>query len=108
IKLIDLPKKAKQDEYDRRSIERLKDLLQLPLSQTVRIEVLNTLIGVAEGKNQDEYEQELVKQLVKLDRLADPGLQHFWDKAWAAYGRGDLTTAKTLFRFIADTYQAVE
>ena len=107
IKLIDLAKKAKQDEYDRLSIERLKDLLTLPIALPVRLEVLNTLIGIAEQKNQDAYEQDLAAKLVKLDRLADPGLQHFWDKAWAAYVRGDLTTAKTLFRFIADTYQAV-
>jgi len=107
IKLIDLAKKAKQDEYDRLATERLKDMLSLPLAKTVRLEVLNTLAGLAESKNQDDYEQDLVKQIVKLDRLADPGLQHFWDKAWAAYARGDLTTAKTLFRFVADTYQSV-
>ncbi|HJW96277.1 MAG TPA: lytic transglycosylase domain-containing protein [Thermoanaerobaculia bacterium] len=107
VKLIDLAKKAKQEEYDRLSIERLKDLLSLPVAKPVRIEVLNTLIGLAEQKNQDEYEQDLVGKLVALDRLADPGLQHFWDKAWAAYARGDLAGAKKLFRFIADTYQAV-
>jgi soluble lytic murein transglycosylase-like protein len=107
IKLVDVAKKAKQDEYDRLSIERLKDLLTLPVAKPIRVEVLNTLIALAEQKNQDEYEQQLVGQLVQLDRLADPGLQHFWDKAWGAYTRGDLTTAKTLFRFIADTYQAV-
>lgn len=107
IKLIDLAKKAKQDEYDRLSTERLKDLLVLPLSKPVRVEVLTTLIGLAEQKNQDESEQDLIRQLVTLDRLADPGLQHFWDKAWAAYARGDLTTAKTLFKFVADTYQSV-
>lgn len=107
IKLVDLPKKAKQDEYDRLSIERLKDLLTLPLAKPVRVEVLTTLIDLAEQKNQDAYEQELVPKLVQLDRLADPGLQHFWDKAWGAYTRGDLTGAKTLFRYIADTYQSV-
>ena len=104
VQLVDLAKKAQKDEYERLSTERLKDLLQLPLSQPVRLEVLNTLIGIAESKNQDEYEQQLVQQAVKLDRTADPGLQHFWDKAWAAYARGDLNGAKPLFRFIADTY----
>jgi len=107
VKLIDLAKKAKQDEYDRLSTERLKDLLSLPLATPVRVEVLTTLAGLAEAKNQDDYEQDLIRQLVKLDRLADPGLQHFWDKAWGAYVRGDLTTAKTLFKFVADTYQSV-
>jgi soluble lytic murein transglycosylase-like protein len=104
VQLVDVAKKAKKDEYERLSTERLKDLLQLPLSQPVRLEVLNTLIGIAESKNQDEYEQELIQQAVRLDRTADPGLQHFWDKAWAAYARGDLSGAKPQFRFIADTY----
>ncbi len=107
IKLVDLAKKTKQDEYDRKAVEGFKDLLTLPLAKPVRIETLNTLIGLAEAKKQDEYEQELIAQLVKLDRLADPGLQHFWDKAWAAWTAGDLNGAKTLFRFIADTYQSV-
>jgi len=107
VKLVDLAKKAKQDEYDRRSVERLKDLLSLPAAKPVRIEVLTALIARAEAKNQDDYEQQLVRELVKLDRLADPGLQHFWDKAWAAYARGDLAGAKALFRFIGDTYQGV-
>jgi len=107
VKLIDLPKKAKQDEYNRLGTERLKDLLSLRLDHSMHVEVLTTLIGLAEAKNQDEYEQELIRQLVKLDRLADPGLQHFWDKAWAAYGRGDLVTAKDNFKFITDTYQSV-
>jgi soluble lytic murein transglycosylase-like protein len=107
IKLVDLAKKAKQDEYDRLSVERLKDMLSLPLEPSVRLEVLNTLAGLAESKNQDDYEQDLIAQLIKLDRLADPGLQHFWGKAWAAYTRGDLNGAKTLFRFIADSYESV-
>ena len=104
VQLVDLAKKAKKEEYERLFNERLKDLLQLPLSDPVRLEVLQTLIVIAESKNQDEYEQQLVRQVVKIDRLADPGLQHFWDKAWAAYARGDLNGARPLFRFIADTY----
>ena len=106
VQIVDLAKKAKKEEYERLSNERWQDLLQLPLADPVRIEVLQTLIGIAESKNQDEYEQQLVREIVKLDRLADPGLQHFWDKAWAAYARGDLNGAKPLFRFIADTYNS--
>jgi soluble lytic murein transglycosylase-like protein len=107
VKLVDVAKKTKQETFERLSIERWKDLLSLPLEHSVRVEVLTTLIDLAESKNQDDYEQDLIKQLVKLDRLADPGLQHFWDKAWAAYVRGDLTTAKSNFKFITDTYQSV-
>ena len=104
IKLVDVGKKAKKDEYDRLANERLKDLLSLPLSKPVRVEVLNTLIAVAESRNQDDYEQQLIADVIKLDPLSDPGLQHFWDKAWGAYARGDLAGSKTFFRYIGDTY----
>ncbi|HEX2120863.1 MAG TPA: transglycosylase SLT domain-containing protein, partial [Thermoanaerobaculia bacterium] len=104
IKLVDLAKKNKKDEYDRLASERLKDLLSLKLDPDLRLDVLNALITRAQAKNQDAYVQELVAELVKLDPNADPALQHFWDKAWAAYSRGDLATAKKLFRYIADTY----
>lgn len=104
VKLIDLPKKKKKEEYERLASERLKDLLALPLDSDQRVDVLNALIARATSKNQDAYVMELVPQLVKIDRSADPSLQHFWDKGWAAYARGDLAGAKKLFRFIADTY----
>jgi soluble lytic murein transglycosylase len=108
VELIDLAKKTKKDEYERLASERLKDLLQLPqLEEDMRLDVLNALIARATTKNQDGYVMELVPQLIKIDPLADPSLQHFWDKAWAAYARGDLNTAKKLFRFIADTYTHV-
>ncbi len=104
VKLIDLAKKNKKDEYARLSSERLKDLLLLELDADTRYEVLNALIARATAKNQDAYVQELVAEVVKLEPAADPALQHFWDKGWAAYARGDLAGARTLFRFIADTY----
>lgn len=105
IQLVDLAKKTKKEGYERLAVERLKDLLQLPLSEDVRIDVLNTLIGIAEAKNQDAYEQQLVAQLVKVDPSQDAGLQHFWDKAWAAYARGDLNGARPLMQFLRDTYR---
>lgn len=105
VQLVDLAKKAKKDEADRLATERLKDLLQIEtVAPEVRLEVLKTLIAITDAKNQDAYEQELVGEVVKIDPYADPALQHFWDKAWAAYSRGDLNGAKPLFRFIADTY----
>lgn len=104
VKLIDLAKKTKKDEYDRLASERLKDLLQLRIDDDLRYETLNALINRAASKNQDRYVMELVPQLIRIDRAADPALQHFWDKGWAAYSRGDLGTARELFRFIAETY----
>jgi len=105
VKLIDLAKKNKRDEYERLTSERLKDLLSLKeLDDNMRLETLNSLIARAEAKNQDAYIQELVPQVVRIDPNADPALQHFWDKGWAAYARGDLAGARKLFRFIADTY----
>jgi soluble lytic murein transglycosylase-like protein len=105
IQLVDLAKKTKKDEYDRLATERLKDLLSLQLADEVRIEVLNSLIGRAESKNQDAYERQLIVQLTKVDPAQDAGLQHFWDKAWAAYARGDLNGARELLAFIRDNYR---
>jgi len=105
IQLVDLAKKAKKDAYDKLATERLKDLLQLPqTAMQVRLETLDTLIEAAQAKHQDAYLQELVPQVIKLDRYDGSGVQYFWDKAWAAYAGGDLNTAKTLLRFIIDTY----
>jgi len=104
VKLIDLAKKNKKAEYERLSSERLKDLLTLDTGDDVRLETLSSLIARAESKNQDAYVQELVPHVIRIDSNADPALQHFWDKGWAAYTRGDLAGARTLFRFIADTY----
>jgi len=105
VQLVDLAKKAKKEEYDRLATERLKDLLSLPLANEVRIDVLNSIIEHAEAKNQDAYEQQLIVELAKLDPSQDAGLQHFWDKAWAAYARGDLNGARDLLAFIRDTYR---
>src|SRR5207237_3294036 len=105
IQLVDLAKKAKKEEYDRLSIERLKDLLSLPLADEVRIEVLNTLIALAESKNQEQYERKLVTDLAKLDPSQEAGLQHFWGTAWAAYSRGDLNGAAEWCEFVRDTYR---
>jgi hypothetical protein len=104
VKLVDLAKKKKKDENERLASERLKDLMQLPIDDALRIETLNALIARAAAKNQGEYLQEIVPQLIELEPAADPALQYFWDRGWAAYARGDLGTAKPLFRFIADTY----
>ncbi len=106
VQLIDLAKKAKKDEYDHLSAERLKDLLPLPLADEVRIGVLNTLVGLAEARNQDGYEQQLIVQLAKLDPSQEAGLQHFWDKAWAAYARGDLNGARDLLAFVRNSYRS--
>ena len=107
VELVDLAKKKKKENYQALHSERLRDLLQLPLSNPVRIDVLSAIIQIAQEKDQDEYLQELVPQVIALDRSADPALQHFWDKAWAAYTRGDLDSARSLFRFIADTYTSI-
>lgn len=106
VQLVDLAKKAKKDEYDRLAMERLKDLLSLPLADEVRITVLNSIISAAEAKNQDAYEQQLIGQLAKVDPSQDAGLQHFWDKAWGAYERGDLNGAASLLTFVHTSYRS--
>lgn len=105
VQLVDLPKKKKKEEYERLSSERLKDLLSLKeTDEETRLIALDNLIARAEAKNQDEYLRELVPQVIAIERDSDPALQHFWDKGWAAYARGDLATAQKTFRFIFDTY----
>ena len=104
VKLVDLAKKKKKDEYERLASERLKDLLSLDLDENLRLETLNALIARAQAKNQDQYLQELVPKAMAIDPNADPALQFFWDKGWGAYTRGDLNGARKFFRFIADTY----
>lgn len=103
--LVDLAKKHQKESYENLAQERLKDLLTLPLADEVRIEVLNALIGITESKNDDDSEQKLITELAKLDPSQEAGLQRFWDKAWAAYTRGDLNGAAELFLFIRNTYR---
>jgi soluble lytic murein transglycosylase-like protein len=105
IQLVDLAKKSKKETWERLAVERLKDLLALPLSDDVRIDALNTLIAIAESKNQDDYERELIAKVAKVDPSTEAGLQRFWDKAWAAYARGDFNGARPLFTFISTTYR---
>ncbi|HXI13321.1 MAG TPA: transglycosylase SLT domain-containing protein [Thermoanaerobaculia bacterium] len=95
----------KRESYEKLWVERLKDLLLLPAETSIKIEALNTLIGIAEAKKQDAYEQELLTQLAKLEPSTEAGLQKFWNKGWAAYVRGDLASARPLFAFVRDTYQ---
>ncbi|HEV2719228.1 MAG TPA: lytic transglycosylase domain-containing protein [Thermoanaerobaculia bacterium] len=105
VQLVDLAKKAKKESYEALFVRRLKDLLPLPLADDVRVQVLGALMAAAEGKNQDAYERELIPQLAKIDPSQEAGLQHFWDKAWAAYARGDLNGAVEQMTFIRDNYR---
>lgn len=106
VKVINLQLKLKKDDYERTASERLRDLLEMPLPTQLRKETLTALLARAEEKNQDAYVRELVTHLVKIDPDADPGLQRFWDKAWGAYSRNDLKTARELLSFIRDTYRS--
>ena len=105
VQLVDLAKKAKKESYEALYIRRLKDLLPLPLADDVRIQALTALMDAAEAKNQDAYLRELIPQLAKLDPSQEASLQHFWDKAWAAYARGDLNGAVEQMTFIRDNYR---
>jgi len=105
VQLVDLAKKAKKEAYDASATAKLKSLLPLPLSDDLRVDVLGSLINAAEAKNQDAYERELIPQLAKIDPSQEAGLQHFWDKAWAAYARGDLNGAMPQLEFLRDNYR---
>jgi soluble lytic murein transglycosylase-like protein len=105
IQLLDLAKKAQKESYERLSIERLRDLLSLPLADEVRVEVLTTLIGIAEAKSQDGLEREFVMELARVDPSQEAGLNHFWGETWAAYSRGDYNGARDLLVFVRETYR---
>lgn len=105
--LVDLAKKKKKEAYASFALERLKDLLALPIADSIHIEVLNGLIELAEQKKDDPYERQLVVELGKFDADQEAGLQHFWDEAWSAYTRGDLHGAIDLFDFIRSAYRSV-
>lgn len=106
VQLIDLAARARKENYDHLFVERLKDLLALPCDDDTRIEALSALIGTAEAKHQEEYEQQLVTRMAAVDPSTEAGLQHFWDEAWAAYLRGDMATTRPLLAFIAKTYRS--
>lgn len=104
--LVDLAKQRKKESYDTLARERLKDLLTLPIADPVRIDALNRLIEAAEANHEDDVEQQLITELARLDPGQEAGLQHFWDKGWAAYLRGDLHGAIDSFDFIRTTYRS--
>lgn len=104
IKLIDLAAKARKEEHERTRSERLKDVVEMPYDPAARKEALTALLVAADKKDQWGYMQQLATEIVKLDRTAEPALQRFWDRAWAAYLRRDFATALPLFEFIAGTY----
>jgi soluble lytic murein transglycosylase-like protein len=104
VQVINAQLKAKRDGFDRASVERLKDLIRLPIDPALRKQALLSLIDLASAKNQDAYLRDLVAELVKLDPPTEVQLQRFWDKGWAAYEAGDLATATDHFSFIEKTY----
>lgn len=102
---VNLQKKAKREQHEAVYRERLNDLLSLPIEDETKVRVLGQLIGVAASKEEFKRVRELVPQMIEVDPAADPALQHFWDKGWAAYRKGDFTTSRDLFNFIASTYR---
>ncbi len=105
VQLVDFAKKAKKAQDDRLAEERLQDTLSLPLADEVRIDVLNQLITLSEARNDDTSERQFVRQVVNVDPAQSAGLQHFWDKAWADYVRGDWNGARDGFAFLYETYR---
>lgn len=102
---VNLQKKAKREQHEAVYRERLNDLRSLPIDEETKVRVLAQLIGLAASKEEYRRVRELVPEMIDLDPSADPALQHFWDKGWEAYRKGDLTTSRDLFNFIASTYR---
>lgn len=85
--------------------ERLDDLLSLPIGDAARARFLAERIALAETLEQRDVMRRLIPQLTALDPTKDPALQLFWDEAWDAYMKRNLTEAKEGFDFISRTYR---
>jgi len=105
VEQVNLEKKREKERQEALYVERLNDLRSLPIEADLRIDVLAKLVDHYIAKEQDSEIRRYVSELVELDPTRDPALQHFWDRGWTAYGKGNNAVARDLFNFIAATYR---
>ncbi|MFN2238053.1 MAG: transglycosylase SLT domain-containing protein [Thermoanaerobaculia bacterium] len=105
VEQVNAEKKREKERHESLYLERLNDLRSLPTETELRIEVLANLVDHFIAREQESEIRRYVSELVELDPTRDPALQHFWDRGWAAYGKGNNTVARDLFNYIAATYR---
>src|SRR5690606_24924859 len=105
VEQVNLEKKREKERQEALYVERLNDLRSLPIEAELRIDVLAKLVDHCIAREQDSEIRRYVSELVELDPTRDPALQHFWDRGWTAYGKGNHAVARDLFNYIAATYR---
>ncbi|HUO83542.1 MAG TPA: transglycosylase SLT domain-containing protein [Thermoanaerobaculia bacterium] len=103
-KVEDPEAKRKRDEHGRLYLSRLDDLLQLPISDDIRADVLTRLARIGEQEEDDDRLMRSMEELVALEPSNDIGLQRMWDQGWEAYGKRNLDRAINRFDFIERVY----
>ncbi len=98
-------KEAEKKKYEARYVERLRDLLTLPIDNELERDVLSRLVKVRLEEKDDDALRTYLPRLVELDPADDTALQRFWDVGWVNYTRGDFERASHSFQFIASTYR---
>jgi soluble lytic murein transglycosylase-like protein len=105
VEQVNPEKKREKERHEALYVERLNDLRSLPVETALRIEVLASLVDHFIAREQESEIRRYVSELVELDPTRDPALQHFWDRGWAAYQKGNNAVARDLFNYIAATYR---
>ncbi|MFN2443412.1 MAG: transglycosylase SLT domain-containing protein [Thermoanaerobaculia bacterium] len=105
VEQVNPEKQREKDRHEALYVERLNDLRSLPIETGLRIEVLASLVDHMIAREQEGEIRRYVSELVELDPTRDPALQHFWDRGWAAWTKGNNEVARDLFNYIAATYR---
>lgn len=105
VQLRNLAKEAEKKKYEAKYLERLRDLLSLPVEPELEREVLSRLVRAALAEEDDEVLRRHLPRLVELDPADDVALQRFWEAGWSAYEKGNFERASASFQFIASTYR---
>ncbi|HEY0591248.1 MAG TPA: transglycosylase SLT domain-containing protein, partial [Thermoanaerobaculia bacterium] len=105
VKLKNLAKEAEKKRYEAKYLERLRDLLTLPIDNELERDVLSRIVKVQLEKKDDDALRKYLPRLIELDPADDSALQRFWDVGWTSYTGGNFDRASHSFEFIASTYR---
>jgi soluble lytic murein transglycosylase len=86
-------------------VERIHDLLSLPISNSLRAILYERLIDDAERESDAESMKKWIPLLVEIEPWSDRGLQLVWDQGWAGWQKQNYRMAIERFDFIVRTYR---
>ncbi|HEY0787248.1 MAG TPA: hypothetical protein VGE86_01300, partial [Thermoanaerobaculia bacterium] len=99
VKLKNLAKEAEKKRYEAKYLERLRDLLTLPIDNELERDVLSRIVKVQLEKKDDDALRKYLPRLIELDPADDSALQRFWDVGWTSYTGGNFDRASHSFEF---------